>query len=886
MYTTDGKEYLTHKQLRAEIRDELLLGGGRLAMADAQAAINVDVSYVSEAAEAVAEADDTIIRLENGELVCDYYLDQMVDDIGDDLAEKGMCTLAGVASSRQLPVAFVTSAVQERLGKRLDAELRDGALYTRSYVDRQQAQVRGAFAALTKPAPVAAIAGEHGLDTRTLDGVLNALIEGGGLNGVVRGGNYVPHLFAAMQRRSTEAFFKQNGYMSKDRAGVLDIPASQLASYLRSAFPGCIELDTCVVSETTMQRVEGNVDEVVATGSWVDARTVVPSNLSESDVTRLVASVSRVGGEWVPGAGSDATTSKRRGAVSRVAMALADVYIVSYAFLDKMYKLCEGLGRSAAEAELQAGAKAASSSTRGGAGGADSPQAGSAAAKSSTEDEEAEGFVVVSAPTVRRQKSKSKGRGAEADNTGTGGGADDSASASGKGGKKKGGKAKRAAAAAAALERQTSDATEDADWSSDEGSGRRGKRGKKGKGKGRRGKGGPSGAGNSGGPSKAARDTSEPSGAASASTSTEDVATKLPGLLMSWSSDDAPLSDCPELVEALTATLAPAVASLWDAIRTEVFASAVHGRAAARRKAFAELRPEVEATLTEVVCFEEGWRAFAKAESEDGADGGAGGAEGESVTRQFERHLLHTVCTAVTDRLIMYHCHSADGVALPEADAEAAVSAGRCVDRTAQPVFQQATRTKLLAALRKHAKPGSPDEKTVSVLTHLSRAAARGTLDEWFEHLDGVASQLELRLGRTDVCKKADRRRLAFGHAQAIGGELKNAATGANVLRLTLLALLQQAEGAPLLIPDDTTHWAAVLSRLSEHTSAEVQGALTSFSEEVDVLRDDGDGAAPPSGGVALTKQQSAESVTAEVERIRSIGLRRALTGPLDESEA
>ena len=46
IYTTDGKEYLTHQQLQKEISDEVYINGGRLELPELANLLNVDFSQV------------------------------------------------------------------------------------------------------------------------------------------------------------------------------------------------------------------------------------------------------------------------------------------------------------------------------------------------------------------------------------------------------------------------------------------------------------------------------------------------------------------------------------------------------------------------------------------------------------------------------------------------------------------------------------------------------------------------------------------------------------------------------------------------------------------------------------------------------------------------
>ena len=62
IFTTDGKEYLTHQQLSKEIKDELWVCGGRVGLVELAATLNVDYSQVEAASSQLCKGKNNIIE--------------------------------------------------------------------------------------------------------------------------------------------------------------------------------------------------------------------------------------------------------------------------------------------------------------------------------------------------------------------------------------------------------------------------------------------------------------------------------------------------------------------------------------------------------------------------------------------------------------------------------------------------------------------------------------------------------------------------------------------------------------------------------------------------------------------------------------------------------
>ena len=154
IYSLSGKEYITPKQLQREILDELFVAGGRINIVDLQPVLNVDLGHIEEQSKALVHNDRTI-QLIQGELIANYYLDKVSEEINESLQVSGQLKLGDLSKRFGLSADYLAELVERRIARgvikgRLEAPL----LYTESFVEQHTALLRGIFSAITVPTPL------------------------------------------------------------------------------------------------------------------------------------------------------------------------------------------------------------------------------------------------------------------------------------------------------------------------------------------------------------------------------------------------------------------------------------------------------------------------------------------------------------------------------------------------------------------------------------------------------------------------------------------------------------------------------------------------------------------------------------------------------------
>mmetsp|Transcript_10324 Transcript_10324/g.22378 ORF Transcript_10324/g.22378 Transcript_10324/m.22378 type:complete len:673 (+) Transcript_10324:419-2437(+) len=226
------------------------------------------------------------------ELVTTWYFDRISDEINAKLQGVGCLSLGDLTTEYGLPVDTMKSIVDNRLCTRIDAQMKNSLLYTRVYVERQQARIFGVFSAVTKPTSLTLVAGSLGMDVADLEKQVQDLSVS--LNGTVKAGEFVPNSFASLQRSACDGFFRNNGFLPFDMAKKLQLPKG-LLKYVQVTYPDAVLLDSCVLSGAISQSFNSSVDECISNQTYIDTRTILPDQLSFADLSALASKSKSIG---------------------------------------------------------------------------------------------------------------------------------------------------------------------------------------------------------------------------------------------------------------------------------------------------------------------------------------------------------------------------------------------------------------------------------------------------------------------------------------------------------------------------------------------------------------------------------------------------------------
>lgn len=867
LHTLNGKEYVTPERLKREISDEMYVRGGRVTLADLQAATNVDPVYIARAVKALQAQDPNITVLESGDVISEAYLDAAFEAAAQTLALNGQMSIGELAEQLQLPTNLVNVAVAKRLESILRAELRGSTLFTAAFVHRETGRIRGAFSAVTRPVSIAAVVAAHGFDDRIIDSVLREMIGDGSLCGTLRGREYVPSVFTVFQRNSAETFLRQNEHLPFDRAAKLQI--TDTYTFLKSQFPGLLKLDTCVVLESVKHRVSASVEAAVASNTWIDVCSDM-TWLSTRDVSALLSHCSdQVESDWTY------TPSSETSANSTKALVLLDSHVVPFNYLDAIVNVF----KAQAAKEAEAAVVQVHSATGAGAATA------AGAAQGSAEADDDEEYCIVNTGSTPSTPMPSAGAGA-----GTG--------------KGKGGPGASASATAAKGKGKAAGKAAIVDDDDDDSAAGKKRGGKSKRGKGRRGDSdseedeapAPSAAGKKGGKAIG----SVASGGKAAAAPAKDSVTTAAVEAVIRDLDKSGIREVPELVSAIAKTVIGTIRTVTADVKKAVQVSVFQGGAASRRKWIQFLTTRLTELFPLVSTLAKGLDLIdTLLAAEDIAEAVKDKAAAVGVVVEgvkpvavmlgtLHSHLSTEYLHPYSVRLLVLQCLLND-VTLPAAATAANGHSTAVPFSTNEPPCCAGLATSDVATLArslKSADPG-PAASIESLFGELGKRGLRA--GNFVVLLERALDACKIRVPKVD---KKVTRQLLFTHQQEVVTRLTGAVSSSEVLQLTLVSVIQQEYSCALLLPNAWPFTSALLPLVTRNLPAESATLLNDFSEHiVSYSAQSAEGSASelatPAGEVdspsdsdvvvvtvpVLSRERSAELLGDEVGLVRAIGL-------------
>ncbi|XP_060085103.1 E3 UFM1-protein ligase 1-like [Ylistrum balloti] len=295
IYTIDGKEYLTPQELAKEIKDEVMVHGGRINLSELQQILNVDFRHVETQVNEIIKHDHNLSMV-LGQLVSRSYLDNLAEEVNDKLQDQGHVTIAELTTLYDLPADFLSEHIHERMGRIIKGKVDTydpDVIFTDAFITRMKSRIRGAFSAITRPTTVGTILHRYRFQDRLFFSILEELVSTGRLAGTISGvrqenAAYIPEIYTKTQNQWVDSFYKQNGYLEYDSLSRLGI--SDPKSFIKKRFKSepLTYLSTCCAGVGIKEQIEASVEEALQDNSWVNIMPLLPSIFSEKDANQLL----------------------------------------------------------------------------------------------------------------------------------------------------------------------------------------------------------------------------------------------------------------------------------------------------------------------------------------------------------------------------------------------------------------------------------------------------------------------------------------------------------------------------------------------------------------------------------------------------------------------
>lgn len=310
IFTRSGKEYLTPSQLTLEISDQVLSCGGRVNLIDLPDALDVELFHIEKALPQVL--DPPAIRLVRGEILTDYYLSSVAEEINDSLSssEHGTEDVGSIASRYALPVDIVREVVNTHLSTVINATLdsqNHDLLRSDASIARDRAAAIGLLSATSIPTPLSDLANLKPIPITFVADLAKQMLQEGKLNGALSGRGtstvFVPQVYSKAAEEVASNTFAVNGFITLERISKMHIPDS--SSFIDNHLQGAIVLNQCAVSPTVIDTLATSASEVIMGEHWLDVEAALPPDFPAQDVSEVVVRL-------LPSPAEDKTTSKTK----------------------------------------------------------------------------------------------------------------------------------------------------------------------------------------------------------------------------------------------------------------------------------------------------------------------------------------------------------------------------------------------------------------------------------------------------------------------------------------------------------------------------------------------------------------------------------------------
>eukprot|EP00178_Gracilaria_changii_P020238 TRINITY_DN587_c0_g1_i3.p2 TRINITY_DN587_c0_g1~~TRINITY_DN587_c0_g1_i3.p2 ORF type:complete len:788 (+),score=122.92 TRINITY_DN587_c0_g1_i3:16560-18923(+) len=293
IFTRSGKEYLTPQHLVTEIEDELLARGGRVNIIDLPDALNVSLNYIEAAMPKIVKEDESV-RLVRGEVLTDYYLDGLAEEVNDNLiaSETGTDEVGAIATRYSLPVDVIRETIAKHEGSLIQAkyEVSSGLIRSSASLARQESAARGLLRAVCAPTLLSDLASRSGLPQSLIHEIATEMLDDGRVAGRIEGKSsralLIPEVFINASVAAVSSAFSTSGFVSFGQFRKLYI--QDIPSFVHEHLSNALVLQDCVMSSVLLETTAASTSEALQQGKWLDVQNALPPDFPESDIHAVV----------------------------------------------------------------------------------------------------------------------------------------------------------------------------------------------------------------------------------------------------------------------------------------------------------------------------------------------------------------------------------------------------------------------------------------------------------------------------------------------------------------------------------------------------------------------------------------------------------------------
>ena len=330
IFTHDGREYLTHKQLYIEVEQELEFAKGRIGLIDLCDTLNVSVEHVEPVVKELIR-DSSTVYMVNSEIIQLSYIESMAIEVNLKLQESGVLAFGEICSKYDLPVAFVHEHLSKYLGSLIHGFYTQDklSLMTETHKASQVGKVRGALIATTKPISLKTLSSIIKIPDPMMVTIVCDLIKDGIVDGCLDRGSdinsvFIPKIFQQHQIDSVTKNLETTGILTFNQLAKLAIADPK--GFIEKNYQGkLVFLPDCCVTEQMISEPIAALEQCICDSSWLDLGSVMPSLLTNENIMKIYDKC-----------------VERNSDISKELFVLCDTVVVSKKFVLGLEKLFHG----------------------------------------------------------------------------------------------------------------------------------------------------------------------------------------------------------------------------------------------------------------------------------------------------------------------------------------------------------------------------------------------------------------------------------------------------------------------------------------------------------------------------------------------------------------
>lgn len=277
LFTLDGKEYITEKQLEKEIREEVEYSGGRIKRSDLETLLNMDISHIERLTDKMKEYD-----IISGEILTSEYLESVYQEINETLQESGLVEVSSLSERYGLPTEFLIKLINKK-----GMKMSQNTLYTPLYIEREKSKMKGYLSSIVHPTLIGEIRKEFLL----FDEILKDLLKEKKINGVISKEFFVPKVYESSVLDYIQSNLTASGYIEYSRIEKLLYGYGSLKNYL-GKIQNLILLRHFAITKNMKDLLNESIQEAIQQNSPLDLLNIgiLPLQFNLEDLSLLLNS--------------------------------------------------------------------------------------------------------------------------------------------------------------------------------------------------------------------------------------------------------------------------------------------------------------------------------------------------------------------------------------------------------------------------------------------------------------------------------------------------------------------------------------------------------------------------------------------------------------------